>query len=150
MALSKNQVAAKAANPKAATKVATLQNTGTTISYAAIWQFVNTHAAGNPHNVQVVPLANVQLGNANPVPFGYTGKVGGTRATIQNWFLQGVNGNNSLAVILNTAKATGHSTKRPNCLHALLNGGYSPSSAVWGTGYVKLVVQPQPTAKATA
>ena len=147
MAQVKNTKVAKATTPAT---VATLQNTGTTISYAQIWAFVNTHAAGNPHNVQVVALPNVQLGNANPVPFGYTGKVGGTRATIQNWFLQGVNGNNSLAVILNTAKATGHSTKRPNCLHALLNGGYSPSSAVWGTGYVKLVVQPQPTAKATA
>ena len=150
MALSKNQVAAKAANPKAATKVATLQNTGTTVSYAAIWQFVNTHAAGNLHNVQVVALPNVNLNAAQPVPFGFTGKGTGVRATIQNWLLNGVNGNNSLAAILNAAKPLGHSTKSPNCLHAMLNGGYSPSSAVWGTGYVKLVVQPQPTAKATA
>ena len=154
MALNKNQVKAKAANPKAATTVATLQNTGTPISYAAIWQFVNTHAAGNLHNVQVVPLPNVKLGNAQPVPFGFTGKGTGVRATIQNWLLNGVvaNGqkNNSLAAILNAAKPLGHSTKSPNCLHAMLNGGYSPSSAVWGTGYVKLVVQPQPTAKATA
>ena len=150
MALNKNQVKAKKANPVAATKVATLQNTGTAITNAQVWAFVNTHAAGNPHNVQVVALPNVQLNNAQPVPFGFTGKGTGVRATIQNWLLEGVNGNNSLAVILNTAKATGHSTKSPTCLHALLNGGYSPSSAVWGTGYVKLVVQPQPTAKATA
>ena len=150
MALNKNQVKAKAANPKAATTVATLQNTGTPITNAQLWAFVNTHAAGNPHNVQVVPLPNVQLNNAQPVPFGFTGKGTGVRATIQNWLLNGVNGNNSLAAILNAAKPLGHSTKSPNCLMAMLNGGYSPSSAVWGTGYVKLVVQPQPTAKATA
>ena len=134
----------------AATTVATLQNTGTAITNAQLWAFVNTHAAGNPHNVQVVPLPNVQLNNAQPVPFGFTGKPTGVRTTIQNWVLSGVNGNNSLAAILNAAKPLGHSTKSPVCLMAMLNGGYSPSSAVWGTGYVKLVVQPQPTAKATA
>ena len=91
-------------------------------------------------------MPNVQLNNAQPVPFGFTGKGTGVRATIQNWLLNGVNGNNSLAAILNAAKPLGHSTKNPVCLMAMLNGGYSPSSAVWGTGYVKLVVQPQPTA----
>ena len=130
----------------AATTVATLQNTGTAITNAQLWAFVNTHAAGNPHNVQVVALPNVQLNNAQPVPFGFTGKPTGVRTTIQNWVLSGVNGNNSLAAILNAAKPLGHSTKSPVCLMAMLNGGYSPSSAVWGTGYVKLVVQPQPTA----
>jgi len=127
-------------------KVATLQNTGTPLTYAQIWAFVNTHAAGNLHNVQVVPLSNVKLNNAQPVPFGYTGKVGGVRATIQNWLLNGVNGNNSLFAILNSAKPLGHSTKSPLCLLAMLNGGYTPSSPVYGTGYVKLVVQPQATA----
>jgi|TARA_R110000751_G_scaffold67732_3_gene138132 hypothetical protein len=127
-------------------KVATLQNTGTPLTYAQIWAFVNTHAAGNLHNVQVVPLSNVKLNNAQPVPFGYTGKVGGVRATIQNWLLNGVNGNNSLFAILNSAKPLGHSTKSPICLLAMLNGGYTPSSPVYGTGYVKLVVQPQATA----
>ena len=131
---------AKATKPA---KVTTLQNEGTPLTYAQIWQFVNTHAAGNLHNVQVVPLPNVKLGDAQPVPFGFTGKTGGVRATIQNWLLNGVNGNNSLAAILNAAKPLGHSTKSPICLLAMLNGGYSPSSATWGTGYVKLVVQPQ-------
>ncbi len=126
-------------------KVATLQNTGTPLTYAQIWAFVNTHAAGNLHNVQVVPLSNVKLNNAQPVPFGYTGKVGGVRATIQNWLLNGVNGNNSLFAILNSTKPLGHSTKSPICLLAMLNGGYTPSSPVYGTGYVKLVVQPQAT-----
>ena len=74
MALNKNQVKAKAANPKAATTVATLQNTGTPITNAQLWAFVNTHAAGNLHNVQVVALPNVKLNTAQPVPFGFTGK----------------------------------------------------------------------------
>jgi hypothetical protein len=143
MAQVKNTKVAKATTPA---KVATLQNTGTAITNAQVWAFVNTHAAGNPHNVQVKALPNVQLNNAQPVPFGFTGKGTGVRATIQNWLLNGVNGNNSLAAILNAAKPLGHSTKNPVCLMAMLNGGYSPSSAVWGTGYVKLVVQPQPTA----
>ena len=141
-------VNAKTSTTKKATNVATLQNEGTQLTYAQIWQFVNNHAAGNLHNVQVVPLPNVKLEDAHPVPFGFTGKTGGVRATIQNWLLSGVNGNNSLAAILNAAKPLGHSTKSPICLLAMLNGCYSPSSATWGTGYVKLVVQPQPQAKA--
>ena len=136
-------VNAKTSTTKKATNVATLQNEGTQLTYAQIWQFVNTHAAGNLHNVQVVPLPNVKLGDAQPVPFGFTGKTGGVRATIQNWLLNGVKGNNSLAAILAAAKPLGHSTKSPICLLAMLNGGYSPSSATWGNGYVKLVVQPQ-------
>ena len=145
MAQVKNTKVAKATTPA---KVATLQNTGTPITNAQLWAFVNTHAAGSLHNVQVVALPNVKQNTAQPVPFGFTGKPTGVRTTIQNWVLSGVNGNNSLAAILNAAKPLGHSTKSPVCLMAMLNGGYSPSSAVWGTGYVKLVVQPQ--AKATA
>lgn len=116
---------------------------GKSFTYAALWSWVNTHAAGNLHNVAVVPLSNVQAGSATPVPFGYNGKAGGVRATIQNWLLQGVNGNTSLAAILAAAKPLGHSSKKPVCLAALLQGGYSTSSATWGTPYVKLVVQPQ-------
>ena len=74
----------KTSTTKKATNVATLQNDGTQLTYAQIWQFVNKHAAGNLHNVQVVPLPNVKLGVAQPVPFGFTGKTGGVRATIQN------------------------------------------------------------------
>ncbi len=124
----------------------TLQHTGNELTYACIWAFVQQHAGGNLHNVQVVPLPNVQLDQVQPVPFGYNGKAGGVRATIQNMFLQGVKGSNTLATILQVAgKQFGLSKKQPICLLALLNGGYSPSSPVWGTGYVKLVVQPQPT-----
>ena len=135
-------------NASTTQKSAVLQNTGSPVSYADIWAFVNTEAGGNVHNVQVLPLDNVKLDSDQPVPFGYTGKVGGVRATIQNWLLNGVNGNNSLFAILNAAKPLGHSTKSPICLLAMLNGGYTPSSPVYGTGYVQLVVQPQ--AKATA
>ena len=122
-----------------------LQHTGPELTYPCIWAFINGQAGGNLHNVQVVPLSNVKLNDAQPVPFGYNGKAGGVRATIQGWLLNGVKGNNSLAAILNAAKPLGHSAKSPICLLALLNGGYSPSSPTWGTGYVKLVVQPQPT-----
>jgi hypothetical protein len=127
------------------TTAPTLQHTGNELSYDDVWAFINGQAGGNLHNVQVVPLDNVKLNDASPVPFGYNGKSGGVRQTIQNWLLMGVKGNNSLAAILAAAKPLGHSSKKPICLLALLNGGYSPSSAVWGTGYVKLIVQPQPT-----
>tara|TARA_R110002012_G_scaffold41734_1_gene114064 strand:+ start:3924 stop:4370 length:447 start_codon:yes stop_codon:yes gene_type:complete len=123
--------------------VPTLQHTGTEVTYPQLWAFINEQGGGNLHNVQVVPLPNVQLDQAQPVPFGFNGKVGGVRHQIQTWLLTGVNGNTSLAAILSAASKLGHSAKRPNCLHAMLNGGYSPSSATWGTGYVKLVVQPQ-------
>ena len=135
----------KATTTTATATVATLQHTGNELTYACIWQFVQQHAGGNLHNVQVVPLGNVQLDQPQPVPFGFNGKAGGVRATIQGWLLRGVNGSNSLAAILAAAKPLGHSSKKPICLLALLNGGYSPSSTTWVTGYVKLVVQPQPT-----
>ena len=138
----------KAKTKTTATKsveVATLQNTGTPLNYSDIWAFVQAEAGGNIHNVQVLPLDNVKLDSDQPVPFGYTGKVGGVRATIQDWLLKGYEGNHSLFAILNAAKPLGHSTKSPICLLAMLNGGYTPSSSVYGTGYVKLVVQPQAT-----
>ena len=127
-------------------KSVALQIGDTPLTYADIWAFVNTHAAGQPQNVAIVPLDNVKVGTSAPVPFGYTGKVGGVRATIQDWVLGGVNGDTSMHAVLAKAKPLGHSYKSPICLLALLNGGYSPSSSTWGTGYVKLVVQPQVTA----
>ena len=131
---------------KATTTTATLQVTnGKPLTYKCIWDFVNTHAQGQLANVQVVPLSNVKTGDAVPVPFGYNGKVGGVRATIQNWLLFGVKNakQNNAHVALTHAKPLGHSYKSPICLLALLNGGYSPSSATWGTSFVKLVVKPQ-------
>ena len=142
----KNTNTALAPVKTANTTTATLQITnGKPLTYACIWQFVNTHAQGQLANVQVVPLPNVKKGNAVPVPFGYNGKTNGVRATIQNWLLFGVKGakQNNAGVAQAHAKKLGHSTKRPICLLALLNGGYSPSSATWGTSFVKLVVKPQ-------
>ena len=120
------------------TTAPTLQHTGNELTYACIWAFINGQAGGNLHNVQVVPLSNVKLNDAQPVPFGYNGKAGGVRQTIQNWLLMGVKGNNSLAAILAAAKPLGHSSKKPICLLALLNGGYSPSSAVWGLSLIHI------------
>ena len=142
----KNTNTVTATAQQATTTTATLQITnGKPLTYACIWQFVNTHAQGQLANVQVVPLPNVKTGNALPVPFGYNGKTNGVRATIQNWLLFGVKGakQNNAHVALTNAKPLGHSYKSPICLLALLNGGYSPSSATWGTSFVKLVVKPQ-------
>ena len=146
--MAKNTKTVIATAQKATTTTATLQVTnGKPLTSAGIWQFVNTHAQGQLANVPVVPLPNVKTGNAIPVPFGYNGKPNGVRATIQNWFLFGVKGakQNNAGVAQAHAKKLGHSTKRPICLLALLNGGYSPSSATWGTSFVKLVVTPQAT-----
>ena len=133
------------ATQKATVKTPATLTGGADLTYAQIWAFVNESAGGNLHNVQVVPLGNVQLDQPNPVPFGYGGRAGGVRQQIQDWLLHGVNGNNSLASILNAAAPLGHSRKKPVCLMAMLQGGYSPSSATWGTPFVQLVVQPQPT-----
>ncbi len=134
----------KSAKSTAPATVTTAEFTGgADCTYAAMWAWVNAEAGGNLHNVAVVPLENVEQDSATPVPFGYNGKVGGVRQTIQDWLLQGVDGNTSLAKILAAAKPLGHSSKKPVCLMAMLQGGYSTSSATWGTPYVKLVVQPQ-------
>ena len=141
----KNTKTVSATAQKATTTTATLQVTnGKPLTYKCIWAFVNTHAKGQLANVQVVPLPNVKKGNAMPVPFGYNGKPNGVRATIQNWLLFGVKNakQNNAHVALTNAKPLGHSYKSPICLLALLNGGYSPSSATWGTSFVKLVVSP--------
>tara|TARA_R100001086_G_C11813415_1_gene252202 strand:- start:541 stop:1044 length:504 start_codon:yes stop_codon:yes gene_type:complete len=118
---------------------------------------------GNIAGVQVVPLANVQLGAYPPLPFGYSGSTTGVRATIQNWLLYGVIAttsgtlypkagnqqakggtppNRSLQYALRCASKLGHSATNPNCLLAMLNGGYSRSMATYGTPFVKLVYKP--------
>ena len=47
------------------------------VNGAAIWAFINTHAAGQANNVQIVLLPNAAKG----VPFGNNGKAGGVRQT---------------------------------------------------------------------
>jgi len=126
---------------KAVVKVAELMVTGEELTYDAIWKFVQENAGGNEANVKIVPLDNVDLTSDQPVPFGYGGRPGGVRQQIQDWMLKGVDGDMSLKAVLNKAAPLGHSRKKPVCLHALMHGGYSPSSKYWMTPFVKLVVQ---------
>lgn len=123
-----------------------LQLTEGTLDYSDIWAFVQKHAGGQEGNVRIVPLENVDLTSAEPVPFGYGGKSGGVRQRIQDWMLFGYEGDASLKLVLGKAAKLGHSRKKPNCLLALMNGGYTPSSKYWGTPFVKLVVETQPKA----
>jgi|TARA_Y100001973_G_C5038960_1_gene251860 hypothetical protein len=136
---------AKKTSPKSATKKVVksveLMVTDQELTYDDIWNFVQTKAGGNEANVKIVPLDNVDLKSDAPVPFGYGGKAGGVRQQIQDWMLRGVDGDATLKAVLNKAAPLGHSRKKPVCLHALLHGGYSPSSKYWMTPYVKLVVQ---------
>ena len=136
---------AKKTSPKSATKKVVksveLMVTDQELTYDDIWNFVQTKAGGNEANVKIVPLDNVDLKSDAPVPFGYGGKAGGVRQQIQDWMLRGVEGDATLKTVLNKAAPLGHSRKKPVCLHALLHGGYSPSSKYWMTPYVKLVVQ---------
>lgn len=136
---------AKKTTPKSATKKVVksveLMVTDQELTYDDIWNFVQTKAGGNEANVKIVPLDNVDLKSDAPVPFGYGGKTGGVRQQIQDWMLRGVEGDATLKAVLNKAAPLGHSRKKPVCLHALLHGGYSPSSKYWMTPYVKLVVQ---------
>lgn len=129
--------------PKSKAQVvkAELLVTDAELSYDDIWQFVNEHAGGNDANVYIQPLDNVKLDDPKPLPFGYGGQSGGVRQTIQDWMLRGIDGSMSLRLILDKSAKLGHSKKRPNCLHALMHGGYSPSSKTWMTPYIKLVVK---------
>jgi hypothetical protein len=138
MAVAKKKVAP---TQKATVKSAELVVTDAEISYAEIFQFVQEHAGGNEANVKIVALDNVDADSAQPVPFGYGGRSGGVRQQIQDWMLKGVDGDTSLKAVLNKAAPLGHSRKKPVCLHALMHGGYSPSSKYWMTPFVKLVVQ---------
>jgi hypothetical protein len=54
--------AIKATATKATVQVAELQHNGTEVSYADIWNFVQKHAGGNLHNVQIVPLGQRPAG----------------------------------------------------------------------------------------
>ena len=136
---------AKKTSPKSASKKVVksveLVVTDQELTYDDIWHFVQTQAGGNEANVKIVALDNVDLASDSPVPFGYGGKAGGVRQIIQDLMLRGVDGDVTLKTVLNKAAPLGHSRKKPVCLHALLHGGYSPSSKYWMTPFVKLVVQ---------
>jgi len=131
------------------------------ITYAQLDQAVNALAGGNRHNVIVKPNTNVELTADKPTPFGFGGSTVGVRATIQNWILFGVpivkgkpckttaprthkgEFDRSVATILAMAKNLGHSTAKPNCLLAMLNGGYERNSKTWGVSFITLQVAPQ-------
>jgi len=111
------------------------------ISGKDVWEFINTKAGGNPNNVVVVPLGNVNVDDDKPTPFGYT-RQGGTRAMFHDFHVKGVEGDFRLGNMLDKMRKTdGHSKQRMICTVALLNGGYSTSSAVWGTPFISLQVQ---------
>ncbi len=131
----------KKSTAKTVVKSAELLVTDRELSYDDIWAFVQQHAGGNEENVKIVPLPNCDFDSKEPVPFGYGGKTGGVRQRIQDWMLLGVDGDLSLKTVLNKAAPLGHSRKKPTCLHALMHGGYSPSSKYWMTPFIKLVVQ---------
>ena len=131
----------KKSTAKTVVKSAELVVTDRELSYDDIWAFVQQHAGGNEANVKIVPLPNCDFDSKEPVPFGYGGKTGGVRQRIQDWMLLGVDGDLSRKTVLNKAAPLGHSRKKPTCLHALMHGGYSPSSKYWMTPFVKLVVQ---------
>ena len=116
---------------------------GKEITYDQIDAFVKANAGGNEANVLVDPLPNVDFKSKTPVPFGYGGKSGGVRDTLQNWILNGVGGDRTLKTILTKCRTLGLSRRKPVCLWALMHGGYSRSSKYWLTPYVKLVVKPQ-------
>jgi hypothetical protein len=131
---------------KAKAKSVELVVTDRELSYSEIHAFVNQHAGGNMGNVYIEALDNVDLKNPEPVPFGYGGKGEGVRATIQNWALHGVpvgagKVDRSLRAVLTKAKKLGHSSTKPNCIHALMHGGYTPSSKTWMKPFIKLVVK---------
>jgi len=141
MANTAKKTSPKSASKKAVVKSVELVVTDQELTYDDIWHFVQTQAGGNEANVKIVPLDNVDLKSDAPVPFGYGGKAGGVRQIIQDLMLRGVEGDVTLKAVLTKAAPLGHSRKKPVCLHALLHGGYSPSSKYWMTPFVKLVVQ---------
>ena len=141
-----NKTKGKVAPNAPTTTYATLTHTGNEVTYASLWAFINNNCGGSMANAQIVCLPNVKTNQPNnPVPFGYGGKPNGVRAIIQNAMLHGVKNKqtgkvcNLVSTSLAVGKPLGHSSKKPNCLLALLNGGYSPSSSSWGTPFIKLV-----------
>lgn len=111
--------------------------------YRAITQWINTVAGGQPNNIKIVPLNNVDKKAAQPVPFGFIGKPTGLRARIITTMIKGIDGkgDTSLGKILDLYSKEGHSRKRPNVLLGLLCGGMSTKSATYGTPFVKLQVK---------
>lgn len=103
------------------------------ITAAQVWQFINEKAGGNPTNVRIVVLPNVDKKSATPLPYTNTQRAG-KRATINLALVQG----GTLAEWNSVAVANGASKAGLGDLLAALNGGYTPSSKFWGTPYIRL------------
>ena len=156
MGNAKNTTAAAAANTTAAaanTTAAAAALFGTAnapVTVQSLRAWVNANAGGNWANVKIVKQATVQAswqtqGLKGPVPFGYNGNPNGTRALLQNNILSAPNMGAHWAwcktgpmAAIGTVKT--HTPNNPVCLLALLNGGYSPSSATWGQPFIHLTV----------
>lgn len=138
-----------------------LTSTGA-FNYAAVNQWVQTHANGNPNNVAIVPcngvtFASFTMGKGGKAPSktlgGFNAKQYGVRQTML-W--HALNGQLTLGAWLNACKSKGalgipsggQSTAKPIVLLALLNGGFSRTALTWGNPQVQLVVKPQTAAPA--
>ncbi len=126
-------------------------------NYAAVNQWLATHAGGNPNNVAIVPCNGVTfnsftMGKGGKAPCktlgGFNAKQYGVRQTML-W--HALNGQLTLGAWLNACKSKGalgipsggQSAVKPIVLLALLNGGFSRSASTWGVPQVQLVVKPQ-------
>ena len=129
-------------------------------NYAAVNQWLATHAGGNPNNVAIVPcngvtFASFTMGKGGKAPSktmgGFNAKQYGVRQTML-W--HALNGQLTLGAWLNACKSKGalgipsggQSAVKPIVLLALLNGGFSRSASTWGVPQVQLVVKPQTAA----
>ena len=126
-------------------------------NYAAVNQWLATHAGGNPNNVAIVPcngvsFASFTMGKGGKAPSktmgGFNAKQYGVRQTML-W--HALNGQLTLGAWLNACKSKGalgipsggQSAVKPIVLLALLNGGFSRGASTWGVPQVQLVVKPQ-------
>ena len=112
---------------------------------AHVLTWINENAGGNKYNVEVVPVDSVDQQAEKPIPFGYSGKANGPRATFHNWHVRGVDGDRRLGKILESCREVdkSHSQNKMVCTMALLNGGYGRNSNTWGMPFIKLrAVQP--------
>lgn len=117
------------------------------VTATQVQQFINTQCGGNPALCGIVALPNIAQGQKAP----FLRKATGGRAAIINALLWGFANGHSGPVPLAGAyahfKAQGLATQGYLDVLALLNGGFSASSPVWGQPFAKLVALPQVTAK---
>ena len=136
--------AAPAAAPSNAPAALLFATANSPVTAATVRAWVNQHCGGNYHKVAIVVQPSVAAdwqaqGLKGPVPFGYNGGPTGTRARIQNQFLQ----SSTLGAFMQWCKVTpsvnhAETINRLVITLAMLNGGYSPSAKTWGQSFVHL------------